>query len=306
MRSRGFAHPVAVARRATRRRAAGIDEGGFTLIELLITVVILPIVIGGIAAALLAVFGLQDQTQNRIGDSNDAQVGSANFNKDVQSAEYLTTASFATAPGCGSTGTQLLGLEWAANSAVPAGPGSSGGYDTVVSYVLVPWGSGNELVRQECTAGPSSTPTTQFVISHDAGALGSPTITPASVQTLAAAGWTSALGVTAVTFHVSEPGSGYSYTLTGLPGASTSTGAASQVQSNGPPGCSFANPGTGTYARQLLLRRLHQLHRPRQQVPTDEAGDRQLRGLLAILRHRHPSAHGAPPDHPHLLRPHGK
>ena len=51
---------------------------------------ILPIVVGGIAAALLSVFGLQDQTQNRIGASDDAQVGSANFNKDVQSAGKST------------------------------------------------------------------------------------------------------------------------------------------------------------------------------------------------------------------------
>ena len=262
-----LAHPVAVARRATRRRAAGNDDAGFTLIELVITIVILPIVLGGIAAALLSVFGLQDQTQNRIGDSNDAQVGSANFNKDVQSAEQLTTASFSTAPGCGggANETQLLGLEWAANSAVPAGTGNSGGYDTVVSYVVTPWGSANELIRQECTTGPSATPTASLVISHDfpsnfAVCQPSPalqvnclSIAPAAVETAAAAGWTSAQGVTNITFNISEPQSGYSYTLTGLPGASTSTGAASQVQSSGTPGCSFANPGTGTYARQLCF-----------------------------------------------------
>src|SRR5580692_1329986 len=96
-----FAHPVTVARRATRRRVDGEDEAGFTLIELVIVVIILPIVLGGIAAALLAVFGLQDQTQNRIGDSNDEQVGSAIFNKDVQSTEQLTIGSFSAAPGCG-------------------------------------------------------------------------------------------------------------------------------------------------------------------------------------------------------------
>ncbi len=113
-------HPVVIARQQMRRRMRAAteprDEQGFTLIELLMTVVILPIVLGGIAAALLAVFGLQNQTQNRIGNSNDALVGSANFNKDVQSAVQLTTV---TTPACGSAGqTQLLGLEWDANSAV--------------------------------------------------------------------------------------------------------------------------------------------------------------------------------------------
>ena len=86
-----FAHPVTVARRATRRRVDGEDEAGFTLIELVIVVIILPIVLGGIAVALLSVFGLQDQTQNRIGDSNDEQVSSSTFNKDVQSAQEIET-----------------------------------------------------------------------------------------------------------------------------------------------------------------------------------------------------------------------
>ena len=57
------------ARPATRlRRAAGhappdgrhhpreLDDAGFTLIELIITVAIMPIVVGGIAVALISVF----------------------------------------------------------------------------------------------------------------------------------------------------------------------------------------------------------------------------------------------------------
>ena len=165
-----LAHPVAVARRATRRRATGTGEAGFTLIELLITVVILPLVLGGIAAALLAVFGLQNQTQNRIGDSNDAQVGSATFNKDVQSANQVTTAGFAQAAGCGSptygpsgAQTQLIGLQWGANGA------ATGGFETVVSYVTeqLPGQSSLALVRQECTSGQATTPTTTTTISRD-------------------------------------------------------------------------------------------------------------------------------------------
>ena len=249
-----FTHPVVAARRATRHRLAGNDEAGFTLIEVLIVVVILPIVLGGIAAALLSVFGLQDQTQNRIGDSNDELVGSANFNKDVQSAVELTTAS---TPGCGSAGqTQLLGLEWGTNSA------ATGGYDTVVSYVKVPLtvqgATTYSLVRQLCTFGQSTNPTSTSTISHDIPSTfgtnpGDVTIDPAAVQTAAAGGWTPALGVTGITFKLTEPGSGYHYSLVGLPGESTSTGAVSSVQSNGAPGCSFATPGTGTYATQLCF-----------------------------------------------------
>ena len=94
----------------------------------MITVVILPIVIGGIAAALLSVFGLQNSVQNRIGDSNDQLVSASTFNKDVQSAQMIETT---TTPACGVAGqTQVLGLEW--------GLDTSGNYQTVVSSGFVP------------------------------------------------------------------------------------------------------------------------------------------------------------------------
>jgi prepilin-type N-terminal cleavage/methylation domain-containing protein len=280
-----LAHPVTVARRATRRRVAGKEEAGFTLIELLIVVVILPVVIGGISVALLSVFGLQNQTQNRIGASDDAQVGSANFNKDVQSAEQLTSAPFpnGSAPGvqgCGAStqdqgnAVQLLGLEWGANAAAP------GGYDTVVSYVLLPETTPNSnlLVRQECTFGTSTTPSTTLTISRDAGnppstcplpapppATPSPglCITPSNIQTLSQTSWQLAQGVTNVTLTITEPegksqGSTapdqYTYSLVGLPGESTSTSPPpGSVLTNVPWGCSFANVGTGTYANQLCF-----------------------------------------------------
>jgi Tfp pilus assembly protein FimT len=253
---RVLAHPVAVARRATRRRVEGNDEAGFTLIELVITVVILPIVIGGIAAALLAVFGLQNQTQNRIGNSNDALVSSSTFNKDVQSAQQIETS---TTPACGDSGqTQLVGLEW--------GLDGSGNYQTVISYVLVPSGNTNWLVRQVCTSPPSppsSTPTSTRVVSHDAG--------PACTTTTCAPGttsvtfnpsgfigtnatWKSTQGLYGVTLNIVAPGSSYTYSLSGLPGASTSTGSASQIQlTQNPAGCNLASPGSGNYAKVLCF-----------------------------------------------------
>ena len=162
-------HPIVRARQATRRRLEGGDDAGFTLIELIIVVTILPIVVGGIAVALLSVFGLQNQTNNRIGDSNDELYSSTTFNKDVQSAEQIETVS---TPACGGAQqTQLLGLQWALNSA--------GTYTTVVSYVTVPVTAPNgktttSLVRQICTSGASTTPTQTRAISHD---VGSPTLT---------------------------------------------------------------------------------------------------------------------------------
>ena len=317
MNNRGrFAHPVTVARRATRRRVAGEDEAGFTLIELLIVVVILPIVIGGIAAALLSVFGLQDQTQNRIGASDDAQVGSANFNKDVQSAVYLTSAPFSTCAGLRirhprtGNAVQLLGLEWGANTAAP------GGYDTVVSYVLLPETTPNSnlLVRQECTYNGSATflttPSTHVDHLPRRGKStldllsgpGSPglCITPSNIQTLSQTAWEPAQGVTNVTLTITElegqsQGSTapdqYTYSLVGLPGESTSTGAASSVQPTVPPGCSFANVGTGhvrqpTLLRRFLLRQHRGVDAPGRHVSEHVAPDQEHAGHVELLHQR--------------------
>ncbi len=146
MKRAALNHPIAAARRSSRRRMRQGDESGFTLIELIVTVTILPLVVGGIAVALLSVFGLQNQTTNRIGDSNDVLISSSLFNKDVQSAQQIETS---TTPACGnSTQTQLLGMQWALDA--------NGSYDTVVSYVLTAGngaGSGN---------GPSKYLTRQF------------------------------------------------------------------------------------------------------------------------------------------------
>src|SRR5271163_2118332 len=155
-------HPVSAARQVTRRRLDGDDQAGFTLIELIITVTILPIVVGAISVGILSVVNQQGSVSNRIGDSNDEFVSASVFNKDVQSAQKIETA---TTPACGTSGqTQLMGLEW--------GLDANGNYQTVVSYVTVPDGTKTVLVRQICTAPPSppsSTPTSARTVTHDAG-----------------------------------------------------------------------------------------------------------------------------------------
>jgi len=238
-----FTHPVIAARRATRRRVAVQGESGFTLIELMIVVVILPIVVGGISVALLSVFGLQNQTNNRIGDSNDELVSSSTFNKDVQSAQQVETV---TAPACGSTGQQLLGLEWNQNTTTTT-------YETVVSYVTITTGTTTSLVRNLCISGASATPTSSFVIAHDVGA---PTVAlnPTGFSYKTDQGWTTAEGLFGITLNIAAPRSGYTYALSGLPSAGSSTGSATQiVQNKNLPGCNLANPGTGTYARVLCF-----------------------------------------------------
>jgi hypothetical protein len=66
------------------------SDGGFTLIELLIVTLVLPLVIGAVAVALVSVFSLQNSVANRISGSGDAQVVSSNFESDVQSASMVT------------------------------------------------------------------------------------------------------------------------------------------------------------------------------------------------------------------------
>jgi prepilin-type N-terminal cleavage/methylation domain-containing protein len=249
-------HPVTVVREAMRRRRAAttqreLDDSGFTLIELIITVAIMPIVVGGIAVALISVFTLQGTVQKTVGDSNDELVSAGSFDKDVQSAQLIQTV---TSPACGPTsGQQVVALEWGSD------PNGDGGYSTVVSYVTSQVGTEYELLRLECTAGASATPSNSFVVAHD---VGTPTVTlnPTGFSYRTNQGWTSTQGLYGVTLNANilnvdkSPGSGYSYVLSGVPSASSSTGSASQVvQTQDLPGCNLANPGSGAYANVLCF-----------------------------------------------------
>jgi prepilin-type N-terminal cleavage/methylation domain-containing protein len=150
-------------RSVARARTNESDEG-FTLIELIIVSLILPIIIGAITLALVAIFSTQGSVTNRLSDSGDAQVVSTNFEKDVQSAAYLTTNTSSTSPAPCETSaqvsagaTQVLGFEW--------GGGATGTEQTEVSYIEVS-GTPNSLARNVCQIG-STTPTSTIVISHN-------------------------------------------------------------------------------------------------------------------------------------------
>ena len=67
-----------------------------------------------------------------------------------------------------------------------------------------------------------------------------------------ALGWASTVGVTGVTFATTEPGSSYTFQLTAVPAASVSSAQLAQV-SHLTSSCSFALPGTGTYASTLCF-----------------------------------------------------
>ena len=196
------------------------DESGFTLIELVIVVAVLPIVLGGIATALLSVFSLQNQTQNRIGNSNDALVGSVTFNKDVQSAAQLTTVSLRHADQQGrikhncSDWNGVRTPPWRRASTTPWSPTCRRRHHR------------RRTPTHWCARVHLRTIRHAGVRHNDLSEYRHPglTINPASAGTLASSGWTSAQGVTGITFNISEPevvsgtNSPYAYSLVGLPG----------------------------------------------------------------------------------------
>jgi hypothetical protein len=208
-------------------------------------VVVLPLVIGGISAGLLAVFSLQSGVANRLSDSGDAQVVSAYFETDVQSAQQITTSN--AAPQCG-TGSQLVGFEWSFNA-------QTGAYQTVVSYVETATGSTYSLLRQYCSSGISSTPTSSTIVSTDLlSSQPPPVISPAAANAAASQGWFPTPSVTKVAFVLTEPKSNLTYTLSAVPKSNlppSELGSASNVTPTA--SCGFATPGTGTYASTLCF-----------------------------------------------------
>jgi hypothetical protein len=208
-------------------------------------VVVLPLVIGAIAAGLVAVFSLQSGVSNRLSDSGDAQVVSAYYETDVQSAQQLTVSN--TAPQCG-TGSQLLGFEWSYNPQTST-------YQTVVSYVEKATGSTYSLIRQYCSSGISTTPTSSTTISSDLlDSQPPPVISPVSDNTSASQGWISTQSVTKVAFVMTEPRSNYTYTLAAVPKSNLPPSELGSASTGSPTAsCGFATPGTGTYAATLCF-----------------------------------------------------
>jgi hypothetical protein len=219
----------------------------------LIVITIIPVIIGALSAGLISVFSLQNSVSNRLGNSTDSQIVSANYIQDVQAAQKITTANMATAPGCGAASeTQLLGLEWDSNGTA---------FQTVVSYVVIPSGSTYLLERNSCSAGPSTTPTTTEIVSYNMPPPTSSmvTILPSSSSTLAASGWAPAQPVTGVTLNIVEPGNSggnggapYAYTLVAVPSSGAPLGQQGSPTAT-TTSCEFALPGTGTYSSSLCF-----------------------------------------------------
>ena len=228
------------------------DEKGFTLVELLIVITIIPVIIGGLAMALVSVFTLQSSVSSRLSNSSDAQTVSVNFRNDIQSAIEISTDPTVT-PTCG-TGNQVLSLAW--------DPLPKGGYGTIVTYVTQSVGSSETLIREYCTNGnwngnqtPTNVSTVSFNISSSTPIVPSLAFNTASPPD-PTQGWIPTQGVTSVTFPIAQPegtSSTYHYTLVGAPAdSSPATVSGGPISNSTTTSCNFATSG-GTYQSTLCF-----------------------------------------------------
>ena len=66
--------------------APGINEQGFTLLELIITIVILAVVTGGVAGAVVTSASATRATKQRVSASDDARLSAAFFTRGTAQA----------------------------------------------------------------------------------------------------------------------------------------------------------------------------------------------------------------------------
>jgi hypothetical protein len=189
------------------------------MIELLVVAVIIPIIVGAIATAVITSMKDQNGVSGRLSDSASAQVTSSFYVRDVQSAAYVTTSATSSPAPCGSGTTFVLGLSW--------GSPTAGG--TVVSYWLDPTPGNptpatNDLLRLYCSGG-STTPASTVTVDH--GLLTSSgirsDIAPPSNATAAATNWASTSGISGITLQAQESSSTYDFDLLAVPRGSAAT-----------------------------------------------------------------------------------
>jgi len=192
---------------------ASTGEEGFTLIELVMVLIIMPLIVGAVAVVMITTLKATSDpngTTARLAESNDEQITSTYFVRDVQNSTQITTQG---SELCGSPvppATQVLGLF------------GDGGV-TTISYVVTTIGGLPTLVRYYCAAGESGTPTNTTTLSD--------TLTPATAVSVtltcataysttcssdAAAALISSIDVAIVGITVNE-NSGFSFDLAASP-----------------------------------------------------------------------------------------
>jgi prepilin-type N-terminal cleavage/methylation domain-containing protein len=333
---KAVANSTCASRFARVRRS----EDGFTLIELVIVLVIMPIIVGGVAAAIIASLQNQGTEYNRLADSSDAQITSTNFVRDVQSATSLVQSG---ATQCGIGNAYVLGLQWNQEtifgtltdgslvysagsgtdtlSTSPADfafspsdqnknvsdgginfpgnpvilsvnpvlnsitfkstqplPGTILGEHATLSFVqpwlITYWSDGTQLVRNFCLGsqfvGGAPKLLTSTILAHDLPAnLGPAVITCLSGYappcSLSGGGTIGTADVQNVSLSISEPASGYQFSLSALPrnvtGAGQTAGTLSIpalfILGNGNPGALNLSPGTSLNVNGEIAFNMH-------------------------------------------------
>ncbi|HZU46526.1 MAG TPA: prepilin-type N-terminal cleavage/methylation domain-containing protein, partial [Mycobacterium sp.] len=210
-----------------------LGESGFTLLELVISVALLTVIVAAIGTAITTSLETQSTVTNRLFDSANANLTSAIYVRDVESAAFVTTTPTpsATPAPCG-TGSGMnfeLGLAWGT---------------TVVSYEET---AANSLVRQFCSVSGSvttllSTATVARGLSSAAGI--QVTVAPTADATAASQNWVPSAGtggvgqppISSVTLGALEASSTFHFDLLATPRLSNSQSL------GGPPGGNPAPP----------------------------------------------------------------
>jgi prepilin-type N-terminal cleavage/methylation domain-containing protein len=204
-------------RKHPKREERG-DEGGFTLLEVVIVLVVMTIIVGGITAAFITSFRDSTGVQARLSNSTNAQLTSAFFVRDVESASTVSTSATPLCAPAGfavsATQYQVIGLEWL-----------QGAVETGVSYVTTT--TPPALVRYTCKG--STTPVSKVNVSSGVSSANLPTVSVScysSVHTCAAnaAGLWPSGGVSNITLNMNvneaqpnQPPAPYQYALAASP-----------------------------------------------------------------------------------------
>lgn len=228
------------------------SEAGFTLIELIIVLVIMPLVIGAIAAAIIISEQDSGVASSRLSDSASAQISSEYYISDVQGAAQVTTDTTASSPSVcvdgalydsfyDSTGTIPVYHDTSDNPFIPSvvlglyRPGTAPNALSVGYWlfpILSPSSPPNsqppryQLVRYSCDA--SGTMTSQVVITDDIASPGAVSATISgpplnTFATVAQSGWTPTSvplqqqNITSIYLSVTESGSNYAWSLQASP-----------------------------------------------------------------------------------------
>lgn len=257
-----------VTRMRLERTHRSDDEHGVTLVELLITIVILSMIMGAIAASFVTAFRSSGPTAELIRQSNDAQLIAGFLVRDAQSAGGTNPAtgtidntigvSKTDAAGCNPDASLVLRFSWIDHVA------GSGDVKRVANYYFD--SSAKEIIRKTCTDGTSTSSVTlgREIAVATASCIWDDPDTPAGPVADPNCGWDPSNNVTlhlpdTVTLHLeSTPpadAAPFVYDLTAslrpedqdLPNGSNSANFPLITFGGGPtPACTFSTSGVGS------------------------------------------------------------